>query len=99
VLEYIGTKEAEIAYLKYDQWDVGLAKDLVAPTYNDIQKKSAQMIAQQKAVAQFGDRDTDPAMATALEQAIQKFIGEPTAGMISTIQQSLAKQAKSIFNG
>jgi len=99
VLEYIGTKQAEIAYLKYDQWDVGLASNLVAPTYNAIQKKSAQMIAQQKAVAQFGDRDTDPAMATALEQAIQKFIGEPTASNVKSLQASLAKQAKSIFNG
>ncbi|HEY3502869.1 MAG TPA: extracellular solute-binding protein [Actinocatenispora sp.] len=97
VLEYIGTPEAESSYLKGDSWDVGLATGLVAPTYNDIQKKSATMIAKQKAVAQFGDRDTDPAMATALEHAIQDFIGNPAASNVQSLQKSLAKQAKSIF--
>ena len=97
VLEYIGTGPAESAYLKYDEWDVALVKGLQVPTYNQVQKTSVQMISSQKAVSQFGDRDTDPAMATAAEQAIQKFIDSPTASTIKSIQTSLAAQAKTIF--
>jgi multiple sugar transport system substrate-binding protein len=97
VLEYIGTGPAESAYLKYDEWDVGLVTGLQVPTYNQVQKTSVQMISGQKAVSQFGDRDTDPAMAAAAETAIQQFIANPTASTIKTIQSSLAAQAKTIF--
>ena len=98
VLEYIGTPDAEATYLKTDEWDVGLAKGLVAPSYNAIQKKSVELISQQKNVSQFGDRDTDPAMAAALEQAIQKFIENPSKSETTSLQKSLASQAKSIFS-
>jgi multiple sugar transport system substrate-binding protein len=97
VLEYIGTGPAESAYLKYDEWDVGLVTGLQVPTYNQVQKTSVQMISGQKAVSQFGDRDTDPAMAAAAETAIQQFIASPTTSTISSIQKSLAAQAKTIF--
>jgi multiple sugar transport system substrate-binding protein len=97
VLEYIGTGPAESAYLKYDEWDVGLVTGLQVPTYNQVQKTSVQMISAQKAVSQFGDRDTDPAMAAAAETAIQQFIASPTASTIKSIPGSLAAQAKTIF--
>jgi multiple sugar transport system substrate-binding protein len=97
VLEYIGTGAAETAYLKYDEWDVGLVTGLQVPTYNQVQKTSVQMISGQKAVSQFGDRDTDPAMAAAAETAIQQFIASPTTSTIKSIQSSLAAQAKTIF--
>ena len=97
VLEYIGSGPAESAYLKYDEWDVGLVSGLQVPTYNQVQKTSVQLISGQKAVSQFGDRDTDPAMAAAAETAIQQFIGSPTASTIKSIQSSLAAQAKTIF--
>jgi multiple sugar transport system substrate-binding protein len=97
VLEYIGSGPAESAYLKYDEWDVGLVNGLQVPTYNQVQKTSVQMISAQKAVSQFGDRDTDPAMAAAAETAIQQFIASPTASTIKSIQSSLAAQAKTIF--
>ena len=97
VLEYIGTGPAESAYLKYDEWDVGLVTGLQVPTYNQVQKTSVQMISGQKAVSQFGDRDTAPAMAAAAETAIQQFIASPTPSTIKSIQSSLAAQAKTIF--
>jgi multiple sugar transport system substrate-binding protein len=97
VLEYIGTGPAESSYLKYDEWDVGLVTGLQVPTYNQVQKTSVQLISTQKAVSQFGDRDTDPAMAAAAETAIQQFIASPTASTIKSIQSSLAAQAKTIF--
>ena len=99
VLEYIGTGAAEVAYLKYDQWDVGLAQGLSVPTYNAIQKKSVAAISSCKAVSQFMDRDTDPAMANAMISLIQKFIDNPTPSTVASIQKSAEAQAKTIFTG
>ena len=97
VLEYIGTGEAEAEYLRTDQWDVGLAKGLSVPTYNAIQKKSVTEIGKCKAVAQFMDRDADPAMATAMISLIQKFIGDPGTGKIASLQKSAESQARAIY--
>jgi multiple sugar transport system substrate-binding protein len=97
VLEYIGSGAAETGFLQTDHWDVGLANGLVAPTYNDIQKKSVAEIAKCKNVSQFMDRDTVPDMATAMIKAIQTFIGSPNAGTIASIQKSAEDQAKTIF--
>jgi multiple sugar transport system substrate-binding protein len=99
VLEYIGTPGAETTFLQTDHWDVGLANGLVAPTYNDIQKKSVAEIAKCKNVSQFMDRDTVPDMATAMIKVIQEFINNPTAGNIASLQKSAEDQAKSIFTG
>ena len=73
VLEYIGTADAEAAFLTTDSWDVGLANGLIAPTYNDIQKKAVVEIGKCKNVAavhgprhdpRHGDRDdqADPGL-------------------------------------
>jgi multiple sugar transport system substrate-binding protein len=97
VLEYIGTGDAEATFLKTDHWDVGVAQGLVAPTYNAIQKKSVQAISACKAVSQFMDRDTVPDMATAMIGLIQKFINDPSASNVASIQKSAEAQAKTIF--
>lgn len=97
VLEYIGTGEAEAEYLKTDQWDVGLAQGVNVPTYNAIQKKSAAEIGKCKAVAQFMDRDADPAMATAMISVIQKFIDDPATSGIAALQKSAENQARAIY--
>ena len=98
VLKYLGTGEAEANFLKTDHWDVGIANGLIAPTYNDIQKKSVQAIGQMKAVSQFMDRDTVPDMATAMIKLIQQFIDSPTASTVQSIQKSAESQAKDIFS-
>ena len=98
VLKYFGTGEAESNFLKTDHWDVGVANGLVAPTYNDIQKKSVQAISSQKAVSQFMDRDTVPDMATAMIKLIQGFINDPSKSNVQSIQKSAESQAKSIFS-
>jgi multiple sugar transport system substrate-binding protein len=97
VLEYIGTPQAETEFLKTDHWDVGLATGLIAPTYNEIQKKSVAEIAKCKNVAQFMDRDTVPDMANAMIKLIQQFIDSPTPATIATIQKNAEDQAKAIF--
>jgi multiple sugar transport system substrate-binding protein len=97
VMEYIGTGAAEASYLKYDSWDVAVANGAQVPTYNSIQTASVSAISSLKGVAQFGDRDTAPPMATALETAILSFIATPTSSNAKSLQSSLAGQAKSIF--
>nr|3OO9_A Chain A, ABC transporter binding protein AcbH [Actinoplanes sp. SE50/110]3OO9_B Chain B, ABC transporter binding protein AcbH [Actinoplanes sp. SE50/110] len=97
VLQYIGTAEAEAAFLKTDHWDVGLANGLIAPTYNDIQKKSVAEIGKCKSVSQFMDKDTVPDMANAMIKLIQQFIDQPTPETIATVQKSAEDQAKTIF--
>src|SRR3954451_22586285 len=97
VLEYLGTAEAETSFLKTDHWDVGLANGLVAPSYNDIQKKSVAEIGKCENVAQFMDRDTVPDMANAMIKLIQQFIDSPTDATIASIQKSAESQAKTIF--
>jgi multiple sugar transport system substrate-binding protein len=100
ILEYIGTGKAETTYLKHDQWDVAIANDVKVPTYNAIQKKSVQVISACKNVSQFADRDTDPGFASnVLEPAIQQFIGNPSKSTISSLQNSIEAQAKTIFTG
>src|SRR5882757_4345628 len=98
VLEYIGTGEAESTYLKTDQWDVGVANGLIAPSYNEIQKKSVTAIGACKNVSQFMDRDTVPDMATAMIKLIQGFIDNPSTGTVSSLQSSAESQAKTIFS-
>ncbi|GAA1500205.1 ABC transporter substrate-binding protein [Dactylosporangium maewongense] len=97
VLQYIGTPEAETSFLQNDHWDVGLANGLVAPTYNEIQKKSVAEIAKCKNVSQFMDRDTVPDMATAMIKLIQTFIDDPSPGTVTSILKSAEDQAKTIF--
>lgn len=98
VLEYLGTAEAEATFLKTDQWDVAVAQGATIPTYNAIQKKSAEVIASCKAVSQFMDRDTDPGFASnVMIPSIQKFINDPGVGGIKSLQASIEAQAKTIF--
>jgi len=98
VLKYIGTPDAEATYLKTDQWDVGVANGLIAPSYNQIQKKSVAAIGACKNVSQFMDRDTVPDMATAMIKLIQGFIDSPSTGTVTSLQKSAEDQAKSIFS-
>ena len=97
VLEFIGTGSTEALFLKTDQWDVGLANGLSVPTYDAIQTKSVTEIGKCKAVAQFMDRDADPAMATAMIAIIQQFIDNPSTSKIAALQKSAEDQAKAIY--
>ena len=97
VLEYLGSGKAEAKFLQTDKWDVGMATDMDTSGYTDLQKKSAQLIASKKAVSQFLDRDTDPAMASAMFGLLQKFIDDPSKSNIQSIQKSAEAQAKTIF--
>lgn len=98
VLKYLGTGDAEATFLKTDQWDVALAKNANVTTYDAIQKKSVQVIQACKSVAQFADRDSDSGFAdNTMAAAIDQFINSPNSSTISTVQQNLEAQAKTVF--
>ena len=97
VLAYLGTGPAEKKFLETDKWDVGMVTNIDTSSYTVLQKKSAELIAGKKNVSQFLDRDTDPAMAAAVESLLQKFIDDPSASNIASIQKSAEAQAKTIF--
>ena len=64
--------------------------------YTPLQKKSAELVSQQKNIAQFLDRDTRPDFAsTVVIQAFQSFIKNPND--IDGITKSMEEQKKSIF--
>jgi multiple sugar transport system substrate-binding protein len=66
--------------------------------YTPLQKKSAELISQQKSIAQFLDRDTRPDFAsTVIIPAFQSFLKNPDD--IDGLTKSLEEQKKSIFAG
>ena len=96
LLSYLASAAAENIYLKTDSNDVAANKRASTAHYNALQKKSAQLIAGTKHIAQYMDRDTRPDFAsTVMNPALQQFLNKPTDvnGLVSSIQ----KQKKSIF--
>jgi multiple sugar transport system substrate-binding protein len=66
--------------------------------YTSLQKKSAELVSQQKNIAQFLDRDTRPDFAsTVVIPAFQSFLKNPDD--IDGLTKSLEEQKKSIFAG
>ncbi|HLL62533.1 MAG TPA: ABC transporter substrate-binding protein [Propionibacteriaceae bacterium] len=66
--------------------------------YTSLQKKSAELVSQQKNIAQFLDRDTRPDFAsTVVIPAFQTFLKNPDD--IDGLTKSLEEQKKSIFAG
>ena len=96
LLTFLGSAAAENIYLKSDANDVGASKGASAAHYNPLQKKSAQLIANTKNIAQYMDRDTRPDFAsTVMIPALQQFLNKPddVDGLVKNIQS----QKKSIF--
>jgi multiple sugar transport system substrate-binding protein len=94
-LEYLGTAQAEAAFLKPNPSDVGTATDYDTSTYTPLQVKSAQIIKNTKNIAQFLDRDTRPDFAyPVVQNALQQFINDKDS---QAVCKSLESQAKTIF--
>jgi multiple sugar transport system substrate-binding protein len=95
LLEFLGTADAEAAYLASDPTDVGTASDYDESSYNQLQKDSADIIANTTNIAQFLDRDTRPDFASPVVQnALQQFVDDQDS---QAACQSLEDQAKTIF--
>jgi multiple sugar transport system substrate-binding protein len=96
LLTYLGSAAAENTYLKSDANDVGTNKHASPAHYNALQKKSAELIAGAKHIAQYMDRDTRPDFAsTVMIPSLQTFLNKPkdVNGLVKNIQ----KQKKAIF--
>jgi multiple sugar transport system substrate-binding protein len=95
LLEYLGTAEAEATYLASDPTDVGTASNYDESTYNQLQKDSAEIIANTTNIAQFLDRDTRPDFASpVVANALQQFVDDQDSAAVT---KSLEEQAKTIF--
>jgi len=79
-MEYLSTGEAQGLFLATSPNNVAAGNDADTSKYTPFQKKMAEIIGGSKKIAQFLDRDTNPAFAGAngMQGFLQKFLGNPT---------------------
>jgi multiple sugar transport system substrate-binding protein len=79
LLKCFATGAAQDLYTAISTGDVSAANDASTDHYNQIQKKSAEIIAGSSAIAQFLDRDTVPAFAgpNGMQGLLQTFLSDP----------------------
>ncbi len=79
-MEYLSTGEAQGIFLASSPNNVAAAKDADTSKYTPFQKKMAEIIGGSQKIAQFLDRDTNPAFAGAngMQGFLQSFLGNPT---------------------
>ncbi|WP_030601204.1 ABC transporter substrate-binding protein [Streptomyces fulvoviolaceus] len=96
LMEFLGTPEAEEAYLKADPSVVAASTKADTSSYTALQKKAYDMIAGAKSLTQFMDRDSRPDFtSTVMQPALQKFIRDPKG--IDSLLTSIERQKKTIF--
>jgi multiple sugar transport system substrate-binding protein len=78
-MEFLATGEAQLVFLASSPNNVAAAKGVDTATYSPFQKKMAEIIGGAGKIAQFLDRDTNPAFAgpTGMQGFLQKFLGDP----------------------
>ena len=100
LLTYLGSPAANDALSQMSEPIPMISTNSNAETtaYTDLQKQAADFIGQQTSIAQFLDRDADPAFAnTVMIPAVQSFIDNP--GDIDGLCKSISDQAKAIYVG
>ena len=88
-LEYLASGEAQVTFLVANPNSVAAAKDADTSKYSAFQKKSAEIIGASGAIAQFLDRDTDPAFAKQMQSFLQTWLTKPDQDLtayLKTIQ-------------
>ena len=85
-LEYLASGEAQITFLVANPNSVAAAKDADASGYSAFQKKSAEIIGASGAIAQFLDRDTDPAFAKQMQSFLQTWLTKPDQDMTAFLK-------------
>lgn len=79
LLECLGSADAINAYLSVTPSVVGAHADTDTSVYNDMQRKSAELVGNARFISQFLDRDTDPDFAsTVVGVAIADFLADPS---------------------
>ena len=96
LLKYLATPAAEEIYLKRDPNNIAVNEGASTSSYNTLQKKAVELIADAKQISQFMDRDTRPDFASqVMIRAIQQFINNPDD--IDSLTKSIESQKKTIF--
>ena len=94
LLEYLGTGEAQVAYLKTNPLAVAAVSDADKSGYTALQQKADAMISGAKHLSQFLDNDSLPAFAAnVMQPALQGFISSGTFDAAS-----VETQAKQLFS-
>jgi multiple sugar transport system substrate-binding protein len=98
LLKFIGSADAENAYLKSDPSNAAVNSSADTSGYNSLQKQSVDLVSKAKHIAQYLDRDTRPDFAqTVMQSALQSFIDKHSPSDIDALCASIDAQAKSIF--
>jgi multiple sugar transport system substrate-binding protein len=85
-LEYLASGEAQITFLVANPNSVAASKDADTSGYSAFQKKSAEIIGASGAIAQFLDRDTDPAFAKQMQSFLQTWLTDPDQDMTAYLK-------------
>ena len=85
-LEYLSTGPAQVTFLVANPNSVAAGKDADTSGYSAFQKKSAEIIGASGAIAQFLDRDTDPAFAKQMQSFLQTWLTKPDQNMTAYLK-------------
>ena len=85
-LEYLSSGPAQITFLVANPNSVAAGNDADTSGYSAFQKKSAEIIAGSKAIAQFLDRDTDPGFAKQMQSFLQTWLTNPDQDMTAYLK-------------
>ncbi|MEJ8661514.1 ABC transporter substrate-binding protein [Streptomyces sp. MS1.AVA.4] len=95
-LEFLGSAQAENQYMGVDPSNVAVHRNAGTGSYNDLQKKSAELIASAKHITQFGDRDSDPGfVSTVVLPGLTEWLGHPDDG--SALLKKIESQRSRFF--
>ena len=98
LLEYLGSAEAQQAYLGSDPNNIATNNKADTSKYSELQKKAAELVAGASHISQFLDRDTRPDFAsTVMIPSLQDFLKKPTE--VDGLLKKIEDQKKSIFAG
>jgi multiple sugar transport system substrate-binding protein len=96
LLFFIGTADAQEAYLAIDPSVIGAANDVDTSLYSPLQQKVLEAVSAAPTVTQFLDRDTSPEFAANVAgQAFADFLADPSS--IDGILEDMQAQAEAIF--
>ncbi|TML28909.1 MAG: carbohydrate ABC transporter substrate-binding protein [Actinobacteria bacterium] len=96
--KYIGSADAENAYLKVDNSNVAVNSGADTSAYTSMQKQAIGLTQKAKSISQYMDRDTRPDFAqTVMISAIQSFIDKHSPSDIDALCTNIEAQKKSIF--
>jgi len=98
LLYYIGTKDAQQAYLSKDKSVIGAALDIDQSIFTPLQQKVLKTVSEAPTVTQFLDRDTSPEFAENVAgPSFADFVSDQTK--VDSILSDMQSQAEAIFGG